>query len=77
MGARWPVTTLFLPGLLLCLVACAHDDNAPDWSAEIDRAEARWRERVLDDYRIVVSASSLWHMQSHDQHPHRSNLHAP
>ena len=66
MGARWPVTTVLLLGLLLCLAACAHAGKAPDWSAEIDRAQARWRESGLDDYRIVVRDSSLWHMQTHD-----------
>jgi len=65
MGARWPVTTLLLLGLLLCLAACAGAGKAPDWPAEIERNEAKWQERALDDYRIVVRVSSLWHMQTH------------
>ena len=52
-------------GFLFCLVACACADRAPDWSAEIARNEAKWREHDIDDYRVVVRVSSLWHMQTH------------
>jgi hypothetical protein len=44
--------------------ACARAGRAPDWPAEIDRAEIKWQERAINDYRIVVRDSSLWHLQT-------------
>jgi hypothetical protein len=48
--------------------ACAGGaGRGPDWAARIDRAEAKWKGRAIDDYRIVVRVSnSLWHLQTHD-----------
>ena len=54
---------------LICLVVMlASCNSAQDLSLqkEVEQAEQRWAEQSVDDYRIVVVTSSIWHMQIHD-----------
>lgn len=55
--------------LFVCLlVALASCRSVQDLTLqkEIEQAEQHWAEQGVDDYRIVVVTSSIWHMQIHD-----------
>ena len=59
------VSVVHLVCLAVALVSCRsiHDLSL---QKEIEQAEQRWAEQGVDDYRIVVVTSSIWHMQIHD-----------
>lgn len=59
------VSVVHLVCLLLVLASCR---TAQDLSLqkEVEQARQRWAEQGVDDYRIVVVTSSIWHMQIHD-----------
>ncbi len=57
------VVHLVCLGVVLASCRSAQDLSLPQ---EVERAEQQWAEQGVDDYRIVVVTSSIWHMQIHD-----------
>lgn len=51
--------------LVVMLASCSSVQHL-SLQNEVEQAEQRWAEHGVDDYRIIVVTSSIWHMQIHD-----------
>jgi hypothetical protein len=58
------VSVVHLVCLLAVLASCRSVQEL-SLQEEVEQAEQRWAEQGVNDYRIVVVTSSIWHMQVH------------